>query len=210
MSLYRLCTAATLAVALSGAISAPVWAQESSTDIATLIKSVSSVSNGLNDTISTFGARMEASANSAAEGTKLLDEMIAAAKEVHENLDKDSEIWTDLNSLMAEWGEKRDDLMKRAAVNAALKPVADTWQDRIDKAMVLRDQIREQSTDGVVLIEQLESQREVVLALYEAEMADQVLATMQQISSELTEMNEAMGAIVNQAEAVGGEAVASD
>lgn len=206
MSLYRLCTAATLAIALSG----PVVAQSESPDIATLIESVSDVSKKLNTTISDFGSRIDASANSAEEGTKLLDEMIAAAKEVHENLDENSEIWGDLNNLMVEWGNKRDDLMKRAANNAALKPIADTWQERIDNAIVLRDQIREQSTDGVVLIEQLESQREVVLALYDAALADQVLATMQQISAELTEMNEAVGAIVDQAEIVGGQTVATD
>lgn len=206
MSFYRLCAAATLAVALSG----PVLAQTETRDIATLIESVSDVSQQLNTTITNFGTRIDASANSAEEGTKLLDEMIAAAKEVHENLDENSAIWGDLNNLMSEWGNKRDDLMKRAASNAALKPIADTWQERIDKALVLRDQIREQSTDGVVLIEQLEAQREVVLALYDAEMADQVLATMQQISAELTEMNEAVGAIVAQAEVVGGETVATD
>ena len=211
MPLIRLCAAAFIAISLSGPTLAQSESTDSeSTDIASLIDSVSEVSKGLNTTISQFGTRINDSANSSEEGTRLLDEMIAAAKEVHENLDEDSKIWTDLNSLMAEWGNKRDDLLKRAAANPGLKPIADTWQERIDKALVLKDQIREQSTDGVVLIERLEAQREVVLALYDAELADQVLATMQQISSELTEMNEAIGAIVDQAEVVGGETVASE
>ena len=206
MSLIRLCTAAFIAVSVSG----PTLAQSESTDIADLINSATEVSNGLNSKISDFGTRINDSANSSEEGTRLLDEMIAAAKEVHENLDENSKIWTDLNSLMVEWGDKRDDLLKRAAANPGLKQVADNWEARIDKALVLKDQIREEATDGVVLIERLEAQREVVLALYDAEMADQVLATMQQISSELTEMNESIGAIVDQAEAVGPQTVASE
>ena len=192
------------------ALSSPVAAQSETQDIASLIANVSSVSEQLSTTISSFGTRIVDSANSSEEGTRLLDEMIAAAQSVHGSLDEDSPIWTDLNKLLEEWKVKRDDLMSAAAKNSALKPIADTWQERIDKALVLRDQIRTQSTDGMVLIEELEKQREVVLALYDAQLADQVLATMEQISSELTEMNSAVGAIVDQAKAVGGDSVATE
>ena len=63
----------------------------------------------------------------------------------------------------------------------------------------LREQILKQSAESQALIDQIEAQREVVLAYYEAALADQALATMRAISDELGQMNDQMTSIVNQA-----------
>lgn len=199
----------TAALALCLSMPLSVQAQEEQ-DIGEIIQNVTTISQQLSSRIESLGQRIGDSANSAEEGTRLLDEMLEAARNVHASLDQESEIWTDLKSLMVTWEGKRDDLYERAKDTPELKPIADSWQERIDKALVLQDQIRTQSTDGLILIEDLEKKREVVLALYDAELGDQVLATMQQISDELTAMNTAVGDIVNQANSVGQRGVAAE
>ena len=101
--------------------------------------------------------------------------------------------------MMDVWSAKRDDLLNRAVKHPALKPVAESWQTRIDRGLTLRQQIIEQSAESEALIAQIEGQREVVVADHQAALADDALETMQAMSDELGSMNERMTEIVTQA-----------
>jgi hypothetical protein len=190
--IYRSVLVALLATAT------PVLAQTEEPDMVELVESVTTIATGLSDRVATLGEVIAASTDGDA-AAQALNEMLDAARQMQADLGRDSEVWSDINAMLEIWGERRDDLRARAVENAALAPIADTWQARIDEALTLRQQILEQSGESQALIDQIEAQREVVIAYYEANLADQALATMRAISDELGQMNDQMTSIVSQA-----------
>lgn len=188
--LLSACAIASLSVATA------TYAQDA--DVATLVADVTTIAEGLQARVVTLGEQMELSAD-AQSGTRALDEMLAAATELQASLGRDSELWVEMNGMMDSWAASRDDLLERAATNPALEPVAQGWQSRIDDGLELRTQILEQAAESEALIQQIEEQREVVIAYYDLGLADQALATMQLMSDELSTMNAAMGTILAQA-----------
>lgn len=175
-----------------------VLAQTEEPDMGELVEKVTMIATGLSDRVATLG-EVIVSANGGDAAAKALDEMLDAARQMQADLGRDSEVWSDIKAMLEIWGERRDDLRSRAVDNAALAPIADTWQARIDEALTLRQQILEQSGESQALIDQIEAQRDVVFAYYEANMADQALETMRAISDELGQMNDQMSSIVSQA-----------
>lgn len=167
-------------------------------DMVELVESVTVIATVLSDRVATLSEVIAASADGDA-AARALDEMLEAARQMQSDLGRDSEVWSDINTMLEVWGNRRDDLRARAVDNQALGPIADTWQARIDEALTLREQILGQSAESQALIDQIEAQREVVIAFYDANLADQALATMRAISDELGQMNEQMTSIVNQA-----------
>lgn len=190
--IYRSVLVALLASATPG------FAQTEEPDMVQLVESVSTIATGLSDRVATLGDVIAASTDGDA-AAQALNEMLEAARQVQSDLGRDSEVWQDINDMLEIWGQRRDDLRERATQNQALGPIADTWQARIDEALTLREQILSQSAESEALIDQIEAQREVVIAYYEANLADQALATMRAISDELGMMNEQMSSIVSQA-----------
>lgn len=187
--------------ALALLIGASFAQAQSDTDnpMADLMAGVTATATNLSSTVETLSERIVASSNSREEGTRMLDEMLAAARDVNDSLDRDSEIWTELNEMIKEWTATRDGLRERIAENPNLEPVMDLWATRIEDANRLRTQILDQSATSQGLVEQIENQREVVLAYYEVGAADAVLMAMQEMSDDLGEMNAQMVEILSQA-----------
>ena len=191
-----ICRAAMLALLAS---TTPAFAQTvEEPDMVELVESVTTIATGLSARVETLGEVIAASTDGDA-AAKALDEMLEAARQMQADLGRDSAVWEDINAMLDIWGQRRDDLRQRATENQALAAVADTWQARIDEALTLREQILGQSAESQALIDQIEAQREVVIALYEANLADQALETMRAISDELGQMNDQMTSIVSQA-----------
>ena len=170
-------------------------------DVASLVKDVTAIAEGLQARVSTLSDQISASSDAEA-GTRALDEMLAAARELQESLGRDSELWDEMNGMMDTWAAQRDELLERSKKIPALKPVADGWQSRIDEGLVLRQQILAQSAESEALIAQIEEQREVIIAYYDLDLADQALATMRLMSEELGTMNATMSSILEQANVV--------
>ncbi|SPJ26189.1 hypothetical protein [Palleronia abyssalis] len=189
------------AIAVATVLALPAAAQQDEPDVASLVDDVTTIAQGLEGRIETLSAQM-AEASDLEAGTKALDEMLAAAREVYDSLNRDSELWDEMNGMLDTWSERRDDLLERAADIPQLKEVADGWQGRIDRGITLRQQITEQAAESQALIAQIEDQREVIVAYYEAALADQALATMEAMSAELGTMNEKMSGILTQANLV--------
>lgn len=176
----------------------PVLAQTDEPDMVELVESVTVIATDLSDRVAVLSEVIATSTDGDA-AAQALNEMLEAARQMQADLGSDSEVWQDINAMLEIWTVRRDDLRVRAANNQALSAVADTWQARIDEALTLREQIRNQSAESLALIDQIEDQREVVIAYYEADLADQALETMRAISDELGQMNEQMSSIVSQA-----------
>ncbi|MCF2872046.1 hypothetical protein L0664_13305 [Octadecabacter sp. G9-8] len=176
----------------------PVFAQTDEPDMVELVESVTVIATDLSDRVAVLSEVIATSTDGDA-AAQALNEMLEAARQMQADLGSDSEVWQDINAMLEIWADRRDDLRVRAANNQALSVVADTWQARIDEALTLREQIRNQSAESLALIDQIEDQREVVIAYYEADLADQALETMRAISDELGQMNEQMSSIVSQA-----------
>lgn len=195
------------AVALAFALAAaPLAAQQSDEpNMAELLDTIGVVAVDLQTSIDGMIAGMARASNSVEEGTRILDEVLAAARAVDSELGTDSEVWTDLNALLDTWTLNRDSAREAGRENARMNEIADLWQARIDEANTLRDQILEQSARSGVLVEQLEDQREFIIAMYAVADADAVLAEMQQVSDELAVMNASMEEILRQAGTVAGQ-----
>jgi len=169
-----------------------------------LLEGVRGTALNLQDTVALLGESILNSQNSAENGAAVLEQMLAAANDVNASLDRDSEIWINLEDLLEDWSARRDDLTARSGPNPALGPIAEQWQVRIDQARALRTQILDQATDSATMVEQIEEQREVILELYAVGAADAVLATMQALSAELGSMNTQMQIILDQTGVVAG------
>lgn len=185
------------ALLLMLATATPGWAQTEEPDMVALVADVTSIATGLSQRVDTLGAIIAATTDGDT-AARALDEMLDAARQMQADLGRDSAVWGDMNAMIEIWGQRRDTLREQAVDNQALGPIADTWQARIDEALKLRDQILTQSAESQALIDQIEDQREVVIALYEADLADQALVTMRAISDELGQMNAEMASIVSQ------------
>lgn len=193
------------ALAIAGCLAAPIAAQEQDPaqepDVAALVADVTNIADGLQTRITTLSDQM-AMASDLEAGTRALDEMLAAARDVQDSLGRDSELWDEMNGMMDNWAAKRDDLLERAEDIPQLRDVAENWQTRIDRGLTLRQQIIEQAAESEALIAQIEDQREVIIAYYDAALADQALATMEAMSAELASMNDKMSGILTQANLV--------
>jgi hypothetical protein len=177
----------------------PAFAQDNTNPMADVMGDVTIVATALQATVLELQENISSSANSAEEGTNMLDEMLSAATDVNDSLDEDSEVWQQLNALLADWSIMRDDLSQRATENPALQNVADLWQQRVENGIALRTQILDQASASKNLVVAIEAQREVVLAYFEVDAADQVLASMQQMSDQLGQMNTEMQSMLEQA-----------
>lgn len=171
-------------------------AQEEMPDIPAMLAGLDEVTSSLQDRLNAMPSMIEASKKSAAEGAALLDTVLEAAREVVGQVDAESEFWNDINELLVIWADKRDDLTARGQINQALLPLADEWQARIDRATALRTMLIDQSATGQALINDLEQNREVILALYDLGQADRVLQEMEAMSEGLASMNETMSEIM--------------
>ena len=167
--------------------------------MAQAMSGVTEVATELQATVAQLSDDIQKSSNSSEKGAQVLDEMLAAASNVNESLDEDSEVWLELNTLLDTWSKKRDELTKKAETNPALQDVANIWQDRMTEGMALRTQILDQATASRLLVEDIEAQREVILAYYDVGASDQVLASMRKVSDQLGKMNDDMRSMLGQA-----------
>lgn len=177
-------------------LSAPLRAQEDQ-GVASLVTGVTDSANRLQEAFGAFTTAI-GDAKNKDSGMKALDEMLAAARGVNESLNKDSEIWKDLDGLLVDWTQKRDDLNTRSKDNPALLPIAEEWQKKLDRVTELRSSILDQSTDSSILITDIENQKEVIAAYYELDQIDSVLQAMETMNDEFTTMNETMQTILAQ------------
>jgi hypothetical protein len=180
---------------------------EAPPDIAALMENVSTIAEGLQNSVTDLDDRIEASLNSAAQGEKVLTEMLLSARALQDSLGRDSDVWTDLNRLMDNWRAKHEAALKQSETKPEFGEIAKLWQARLDEAMKLRESILQQAAESVALVDAIESQREIVLAYYDVQAADKVLESMRAMSEDLTQMNESMRGIVSQAGVVVGNDV---
>ena len=167
-------------------------------DVASLIEKVGNSASGLQGTVANLQEAMNR-VSDPKEGAEALDAMLAAARDLNESLNSDSEIWTELNTLLQGWTDKRNSLNQRCKDNAELCDLADRWQERIDTAQRLRSSILDQAAQSASLVEEIENKREVILEYYELDLVDEVLAQMSVMNDELTAMNQSMQDIVSMA-----------
>lgn len=165
-------------------------------EVTVLVGQVSESAGRLQGAVERFSQAMEA-AGTQDVGMRALDEMLNAARGVNESLNKDSQVWGELEALITTWSTKRDSTIERARTNPGLQPLAERWQEKINKAVELRTAILDQAADSEVLLEDIENKKEIIAEYYELDAIDQVLAEMQVMSDELTTMNASMQEILN-------------
>lgn len=164
-------------------------------EVTVLVSQVSESAERLQGAVERFSQAME-SAGTQDAGMRALDEMLEAARGVNNSLNKDSEIWAQLDGLINTWSAKRDSAIERARTNPGLQPLAERWQEKIGKAVELRTAILDQGADSAMLVQDIENKKEVIAEYYELDAIDQVLSEMQVMSDELTAMNASMQEIL--------------
>ncbi len=176
-------------------------------DIGKLLQDVRTVAGDLENNIAELEEALKTSIDSREQGAKVLDRMQSSAEAVHDKLDEDSEIWTALVKAMETWDERQKEMLEKSETNPAFKQIADEWGVKVEKANGLRRQIITQRAESVALLDQIGSDREIVLAYFELGQADRALKAMEKVSGELSRMNESMRAIVEQTKEVAGPSV---
>ena len=171
---------------------------EGEPDIVKLFEDVRSVAGDLETNIAGLEEALNASIDSREQGAELLDQMQASAEAVFARLAEDSEIWTALVKAMEVWDDRKTEMLEKSETNPAFKQIADEWGLKVEQANELRKQILTQRAESMALLDQISTDREVVLAYYELGQADRALEAMKQVSGELGRMNDSMRAIVEQ------------
>jgi len=168
-------------------------------DMGRLFNKVNSVAAQLQENLSGLEANIQASRDSIEKGGEVLDAMLESVKRVNASMDEDSEIWTELDSLLELWEQRRQETLTKSESNPAFLPIAQAWQSRLDTGRELRNQISTERANSLALMRAIESDRDIVLAYYELGQADKAIESLQKVSANLTSLNENMQAIVKTA-----------
>ena len=176
-------------------------------DIARLVEGVNTIAVDLEKNISAVMEALEDASNNREEGAKLLEQMQASVEAVHGSLTEDGNIWTELTRAMEIWDQNRKSALEKSETNPAFDQIAEEWSLKIEQAGALRKQILTQRAESMAMLDQITSDRDVVLAYYDLGQADRALEAMQTVSDNLGRMNESMREIVDQTQVVAGPAI---
>lgn len=168
-------------------------------DMGRLFEKVNAVAAQLQENLSGLDASIQASRESIEKGGEVLDAMLESVKRVNESMAEDSEIWTELDALLALWEQRRKETLEKSESNPAFQPIALAWQTRLDTGRQLRNQISTERANSLALMRAIESDRDIVLAYYELGQADKAIESLQKVGANLTSLNENMQVIVKTA-----------
>ncbi|MTW22562.1 hypothetical protein [Allochromatium palmeri] len=168
-------------------------------DMGRLFEKVNAVAAQLQENLSGLDANIQASRDSIEKGGEVLDAMLDSVKRVNASMAEDSEIWTELDGLLALWEQRRKEALEKSESNPAFQPIAQAWQSRLNTGRELRNQISTERANSLALMRAIESDRDIVLAYYELGQADKAIQSLQQVGANLTSLNENMQAIVKTA-----------
>ena len=121
---------------------------------------------------------------------------------------EDGDIWIELTRTQEIWEERRSSALEKSETNPAFKAIAEEWSVKLDDAAKLRKQILSQRAESMAQLDQIASQKEVMLAYYDLGQADRALEALEQVSNDLGRVNETMRTIVDQAGQVAGPTIA--
>ena len=176
-------------------------------DVARLVENVSAIATDLDANISAVMEALEAASASREDGARLLEQMQASIEAVHGSLAEDGDIWTELTRAMEIWDGNRQAALEKSETNPAFDRIAEEWSLKIEQAGELRKQILTQRAESMAMLDQIVSDRDVVLAYFDLGQADRALEAMQTVSDNLGRMNESMHQIVDQTQVVAGPAI---
>lgn len=176
-------------------------------DMERLVEGVRTIAVDLEQNISAVMDALEGASNSREDGAKLLEQMQVSIEAVHGSLAEDGNIWTELTRAMEIWDGNRKGALERSETNPAFDQIAAEWSLKIEQAGELRKQILTQRAESMAMLDQILSDREVVLAYYDLGQADRALEAMQTVSDNLGRMNDSMREIVDQTHVVAGPAI---
>ena len=177
-------------------------------NMADLSKQLSETTKTLEANIESFAQRIEESRNSVDSGRKLLDDMEVAIKTINERLEENSDIWTQLDVLLADWEIKRQDALDRAETTPAFKEIAAEWASKLNMARETRNSILENRAESASLLDAMTERRDVIFANYELGKAQAVQDAMNESNNNFGKLIEGMKKIVSQAEQAAGPQVA--
>ncbi len=186
----------------SAAVAPAAGATGGDPDMQRLFENVSSIADQLKSDLSNLETNIQASHDSMDKGGDVLNAMLASVTELHSKLAEDGAIWTDLNTLMERWGQRRQAAVAKSEANPTFAKIAEEWSERIKTARLMRSQISTERANSLGLIRAIETDREVVLAYYELGQADKAIESLQKVSQNLQALNTNMQSIVQTAGAV--------
>ena len=191
------------------------WAQDTAAgndnaqpNVAHLFEDLSKLAEQLTENISGVKQAIVTARESSDAGAKLIDQVQESIELITTSLAEDGDIWAELTRTQEIWEEKRLSALEKSETDIAFKAISEAWGTKLDEAAKLRKQILLQRAESMALLDQIASQKEIMLAYYELGQADKALEKLREVSDVLGEMNENMRAIVDQAGQVAGPAVA--
>ena len=191
------------------------WTQDEGTggdnaqpNIAQLFQDLNTLADKLTKDMSGVKQAIVDAGNSRDEGAKVIDQAQASLEAVYGSLAEDGDIWTELTRTQEIWEERRSFALEKSETNPAFEAIAEEWSVKLDEAAKLRKQILSQRAESMAQLDQIASQKEVMLAYYDLGQADRALEALEQVSSDLGRVNETMRTIVDQAGQVAGPAIA--
>ena len=177
-------------------------------DIARLVEDVNAIATDLDANISAVRDALDAASASREDGAKLLKQMQASIETVHGALAEDGDIWTQLTQAMENWDQNRQLALEKAETNPAFDLIADEWLSKVKQASELRKQILAQRAESMAMLDQIESERDAVLAYFDLGQAAQALKALQTVSDNLGRMNASMRQLVHQTQAIAKPSIA--
>lgn len=177
-------------------------------NIAQLFQDLNTLADKLTKDMSGVKQAIVDAGDSRDEGAKVIDQAQSSLEAVYQSLAEDGDIWTELTRTQEIWEERRSFALEKSETNPAFEAIAEEWSVKLDEAAKLRKQILSQRAESMAQLDQIASQKEVMLAYYDLGQADRALEALEQVSSDLGRVNETMRTIVDQAGQVAGPAIA--
>ena len=183
----------------------PATAQEQAPegDLSGLLETVTEAATAMAADMDAIQAALDASISGAADAEALLTKMVGAVDDVLLALAEDGAVWQQLIAALEVWEDRRQWALEQAAQQPEFEDIAAAWRERVEAAQELRRAISAQRSEAQATLDGIIERRELVLAYYELQRADEALAVLRAVNENLAVINVTMRDIVEQTEFVG-------
>lgn len=195
-----------LAVAMPQAVAQQTGGQAAATqgdNVALILKEVTETAEALKQSLDELPQLIERAKNSKQEGEELLARLERLVREVTGRVDDQGQLWVQISELQDQWEKNRQRAADKAGSDARYEDIALQWEERIDRLSDLKQEIIKRRGEALTLLDDLMSQKDIILEYYELGQAELVVAALEDISDQFAVMNEGMGRMVEIAQQLG-------
>jgi chromosome segregation ATPase len=154
-------------------------------------------------TVTEVTQMLQNSSQSREQGAAALDKMLNALRGVEASVSDQGPIWQQYANMLSNWEKNQKQMEDRAVEDPAFRGQADAWAQKVHEAADLRAHIAQERNRVQTMIADVERDRDLVLGWYSLGQADKALDGLRKMNTQLENLNNDIGSMLQQAKRVG-------